>query len=918
MKSIWIRRKSLAVVIGLALLVVSLGLIGLLSQVWARSPGQTDPERSPDGLWQVLDDVEFPERYSPPTSFVALRLDGALLETLLANAPRETFGPIPPHTQIWMPVASGGFAQVSVAQSQLMEPSLASQFPEIKTYVFGGAGIAGHFGLGPSGTHLSGQTGTGLWRVEPVETAAGRVYVSYFDQDRTDGTNEIVHDPEMGEHDTPPPVSLALKTGRELRTFLPLLLFQRPASAQLEAGPQLRIYRLAASTTGEFYQARGGNDLAVIESLIDDLVGANAVFEPEVSVRLILAAASLDVLYDDPDTDPFDNSDTACNLRNANRDNMQAELDDGDYDLGFLFAARGGGGANGCAWFVACLTTNDTLHKARGAGKMGNNGLNSASNLLAHEVGHQLGARHTFTGQAGSCTMNEFLAGNSESGYEPGSGTTRMSYNGNCGSDNVATSAVSAGSYFHSRSFDEIVDNVFNGDGATCGTLVNTGNLAPTVDAGPDYTIPRMTPFTLAGSAVDNEPLIFNWEQFDRAVTRRPIDSATLTDGPIVRSVPPDADPSRTIPRLQDLLDNVTRKGEVLSQVDREMNFRLIARDNLMGGGGVAYDSMVVTVQGDPFFITSPNSGALEAACQAPLTWQVGGGAVADQVEALFSSDGGLNFGTPLTGPIANDGEDDFSVPCDLGNSGRIKLQAVGNIFFDVNDQNLSVFNTAPAVQVTTAGGSVDDSCEFTVEFTASASDTCGLNAADVEVEFFKAQNNFTLATPTINIQQVDSTEVSVSGSVQVSDLLSSPAQLTVSVTATDACGAQTNDFAEAVVVDDTPPEITVALDPSTLWPPNHKLVPIQATVVASDNCPGVSFALAGLTSDEPENGLGDGDTAPDIVDAVLGTPDLEFSLRSERAGGGDGRTYTATYTAGDGSGNEAEASGTVKVPKSQ
>jgi hypothetical protein len=249
----------------------------------------------------------------------------------------------------------------------------------------------------------------------------------------------------------------------------------------------------------------------VVFSLVNDVAGANAVFEPEVSVRLVLAAASLDVIYDDPATDPFDNSSrqcstslnacttdadcdtangetcdlvkTACALREDNRDNMKAVLDDGDYDLGFLFGARDGGGANGCAWFVVCQTASDTLHKARGAGLMGNNGANSASGLLAHEVGHQLGARHTFTGQAGGCTLNEFLAGDSESGYEPGSGTTRMSYNGNCDSDNVdvdtSTGALPAGSYFHSRSFDEIVDNVFNGDGASCGTLVNTGNSPP-------------------------------------------------------------------------------------------------------------------------------------------------------------------------------------------------------------------------------------------------------------------------------------------------------------------------------------------------------------------------------------------------------------------------------------------------------
>ena len=94
--------------------------------------------------------------------------------------------------------------------------------------------------------------------------------------------------------------------------------------------------------------------------------------------------------------------------------------------------------------------------------------------------------------------------------------------------------------------------------------------------------------------------------------------------------------------------------------------------------------------------------------------------------------------------------------------------------------------------------------------------------------------------------------------------------------------------------------------------------MPIQATVVADNNYPKISFVLTSLTSNEPENDVANSDTAPDVVDAKISTPDLEFKLRSERAGGGDGRVYTATYTAEDGSDNAAEDSATVEVPKTQ
>ncbi len=868
---------------------------------------QVNGGASPDGMWQTLPAVQLPERFPAPTAYVPLTLDAMMLEARLRGTPRETFGPIPAQTLIYLPRASGGFVQIALAQSQLLGPVLAGQYPQIKTYVFEDEreGFTGHITVGTRGVFISGQTDDGILRVEPVETANGRVYLSYRDQDRTDGANDFHQDDD--HHGTPVP------------RFSAALVSQIQANAKVSAGTQLRIYRLAASTTGEFYQARdaGGGAADVLSSIVADLAGANAVLEPEVSVRLVVADASDEVIYSDPDTDPFDNTQSPCTLRDANRDNNKVVLDDADYDIGFLFATRGGNGASGCAWFVVCLTTDDTLHKGRGAGQMGNNGANSASGLLAHEVGHQLGARHTFTGSDGSCTLNEFLAGDSESGYEPGSGTTRMSYNGNCGTDDVDTSAIGAGSYFHSRSFDEIVTNVFSGDGATCGTLVNTGNLPPNVDAGGDYTIPRQTPFELTGSATDADALTYNWEQFDRAVTQRPINTDP-GDGPLVRSLPPGASSSRIIPNLQDLLDGVTRAGEILPQVDREMNFRLIARDNRMGGGGVAYDGMHIQVSGSPFFITAPNSGALGAGCTVPLSWEVGGGSIAPQVSALFSSDGGQNFATTLIAATANDGAASFVVPCASGADNRIKLQSVGNIFFDINDQDLSVTNTAPSVAVDTAGGAVDEACEFTVQFSAQATDTCGVLAGDVSVELIKAANNFTLGTPTINIQQVSATEVGVSGSVVVSELTGSPAQLSVRVTAQDACGLSTQDTAVAQIVDDTPPTIDVSLSPDQLWPPNHKMAPIWAAVVAKDNCPGVAYALTSVTSDEPDNGNGDGDTVNDIQNAAIGTADLQFDLRAERAGNGDGRVYTATYTAADGSGNDVSDADTVVVPKSK
>jgi hypothetical protein len=363
----------------------------------------------------------------------------------------------------------------------------------------------------------------------------------------------------------------------------------------------------------------------------------------------------------------------------------------------------------------------------------------------------------------------------------------------------------------------------------------------------------------------------------------------------------------------------------LLPQVDRTVNFRLTARDGLPGGGGVASDDMVVTTSGSPFYITSPNSGTLQAGCPVPVTWQVGGGSVANNVDISYSTTGGLqgnteSFPQTIVSGTPNDGEYMMTVPCGNTNAGRIKVMASDNIFFDVNDNDLNIVNDPPDVAIDPiADGEVDDACEFTVNFTATVTDSCGVSAADVDVILSKEPPGaYTLGTPTVNLMQNGSGQVDVSGSVQVSDLMSSPVVLRVRVDGTDNCGASTSDYVLVGVADTTPPEIDVSVSPDSLWPPNHKMHTIQANVTATDNCPGVSYVLTEITSDEPDNGTGDGDTVNDIQNADIGTPDLEFDLRSERAGGQDGRIYTVTYTATDGANNSTNDSATVEVAHDQ
>lgn len=114
-------------------------------------------------------------------------------------------------------------------------------------------------------------------------------------------------------------------------------------------------------------------------------------------------------------------------------------------------------------------------------------------------------------------------------------------------------------------------------------------------------------------------------------------------------------------------------------------------------------------------------------------------------------------------------------------------------------------------------------------------------------------------------------------------------------------------------VCDEIAPTLEVSVSPDMLWPPNHKYVTVVATVQAADNWdPNPTVSLVSVTSNEPDDGLGDGDTAEDIVIV----DDYTFYLRAERSGTGQGRVYTITYEVTDACGNSTLASATVAVPR--
>ena len=606
-----------------------------------------------------------------------------------------------PFVDLLIPLPDGAMATYRLQQDPIAEPAFMSTHPELRTFRgvdINNAANSGYFDISPKGLRAMFRHGDVTALIDPDGQIGADRYIVYYQKDAVSsvaGMEEVMTKSESsGNH-----------------SFAPHLLARSGSS-----DTSLRTYRLALAATGEYTQYHGGVSATRAE-MLTVVNRLNAIYQRDLGIRFQLVAATDSLIYTDADTDPYVklssplNIDAVIRLAQDNVDNLNAVIGVDSYDIGHLLDRNNDADGIGIAGIIG--------QESDGFGVVGSvcsaddkgRGVSSLRipegdvfyvTLLAHEIGHQFGADHSFAGVDGAC----FFARSSQHAYEVNSGSSIMGYAGLCESENLQ---VEADAYFHAHSIEEI--STFVQSAVGCGQVspllnVNTllANNVPTVDAGLDYTIPANTAFTLTGSASDadaGDVLNYSWEQFDRGVAS----SIGLVDdgsGPIFRSFEPVLVPFRTFPRFADVLNNERGLGEVYPATTRELNFRLTVRD---GSGGTAFDETVVNVEntGQAFAVTAPAQGDFWlSSVPATVEWNVADTNVSPincaAVDIMLSTgDAGVGsnaFSVMLASAVANDGRETVTVPSVDTAEARLMIKCTDNVFFALNSGAFELVQT--------------------------------------------------------------------------------------------------------------------------------------------------------------------------------------------------------------------------------
>lgn len=632
-------------------------------------------------IWIKADDTKINQetlidRNSTPTDYELFNLDLVAMKQILSNAPdrdlNETSDVI-----LHFPSANGKMEAFEIYNASILEKEFASAHPDVQSYV----------AVSKENTGTIIRFSTTIFGFHAVLQTIGKTY--YIDPMTKDLQTYVLYAKEK---------LLANSFEERIGCLVDELINNENRASSSDFSHKnasdgvLRTFRLALACTQEYanfhINAAGLSSASdavkratVLAAMNVTMTRVNAIFERDLSLTMTLVDNTSVIFL--AENDGYTDSSSSA-LISENQVIIDANIGSANYDIGHVFSTGGGGLAlrGGICYFNA---------KAGGVtGSSNPVGDPFDIDFVAHEMGHQYGANHTFNGSSGSCAGGNRSA---TTAVEPGSGTTIMAYAGICAPQNVQ---ANSDDHFHAVSIDEMWARITSISEPTCSTNTSNGNIAPVVNAGADYTIPYGTAFTLSGTASDanGTTLSYCWEQTDVGVsTANP--STTSTTDPQFRSFSPQATGNRTFPQLSDILsDNLTPTWEVIPNVARTMDFALTVRDNgSPNGGQTNRDDMVVTVANTgPFIVTSPNTTneSFNSGATTTVTWDVAGtttnGINTSNVNILLSTDGGLTFPITLAANTLNDGSQSVTFPGSTYEPYcRIKIEAVGNIFFAIS-----------------------------------------------------------------------------------------------------------------------------------------------------------------------------------------------------------------------------------------
>jgi len=563
-----------------------------------------------------------------------------------------------------LPLPDGRFVQFKLTPSVVMSNELAEKYPSIKTfagYQVNNPNHSGRFDITPHGFHAVFNYESEKVYIEPISRANNHQYQSYFKKDAQPLTKNV-----SGQRLAPRKSDMAQ---------FPLKKVAR--KAMKSSSNELITYKIAMAATGEYSEFHGGTKEKTLAAIVTLINRVNEVYSRDLAIQFELVSNNDAIIFLNASSDPFENTDEDIDLVSQV---INGAIGVNNYDIGHLVGTGGGGLAS---FAVVCSSA-----KAEGiTGSDSPTGDAFHIDYVAHEIGHQFGAEHTFNGNQDSCEGNRVAT----SAYEPGSASTIMGYAGICSSQNVQNSS---NPYFHIHSIDQISEYK-NQISSSCGIKTQLNNAAPIVDAGNSYTIPARTPFTLEGSATDTDgdTLTYSWEQFDLGgITNDQTDDKT-DDGsrPLFRTFSPTSKATRTLPTMRTILANKQVHGEALPTTNRELNFRMVVRDNQGNVSDGAIKLNVISNQ-QGFSINQPNNWHSK---KQLITWNTAATEVApincSHVSLLLSDNSGLTFDKILAEKLINDGSEEVNLPEISTDKARLKLTCDNNIFFAVNSQDFLI-----------------------------------------------------------------------------------------------------------------------------------------------------------------------------------------------------------------------------------